>query len=52
MKNVKCAGCGKPLETFTMQLAEKLFHNVGCYALFIEAETKGTKRFEAQEVKM
>lgn len=48
MKNMKCAGCGKPLETFTMQLVDKLFHNVACYALFIENEAKGTKRFEAE----
>ena len=43
----RCAGCAKELENYTMQVAEKLFHNVDCYRLWLEAEAKGTKRFNA-----
>ena len=47
--NMKCAGCGKDLENYTMQLGPKLFHSVQCYALFVEAEGKGVKRFESDK---
>ena len=49
MSKIKCSGCLKDLENYTMQVGEKLFHNVDCYRMFVEGEAKGTKRFNSDQ---